>query len=78
MPVRAMLHECNGSHLQFVFWQALVRFAHSVAWAQRASACGGGRPVGTLMVNVLLVKPVFAGVMSVQEMRITFLRVTVL
>ena len=33
-----MLHECNGSHLQFVFWQALVRFAHSVAWAQRASA----------------------------------------
>ena len=40
--VRAMLHECDGSHLQFVFWQALIRFAHSVASAQRVSACGGG------------------------------------
>ena len=37
-----MLHECDGSHSQFVFWQALVHFAHSVAPAQRASACGGG------------------------------------
>ena len=41
-PVRAMLHECDGSHLQFVFWQALIRFVHSVDRAQRASACGGG------------------------------------
>ena len=37
-----MLHECDGSHLQFVFWQALVHFAHS-APAQRANACRGGR-----------------------------------
>ena len=29
-PVRAMLHECDGSHLQFVLWQALFRFAYSV------------------------------------------------
>ena len=30
-PVRDMLHECDGNHLQFVLWQALLRFACSVA-----------------------------------------------
>ena len=50
-----MLHECDGSHLQFVFWQALVRFAHS-APAQQASACGGGRDKSKKSVK--LIRPV--------------------